>query len=133
MSIYTINAGTALTGSVYTIQNFYSVATSSNTPDFNPKTNSVLGTNSQTATINVTNSGYSPQNITLKKDVPVKLNLVTNQVENCSRSFTIPSLNIEKLLPETGTTTIEFTPNKEGLLTFACSMGMYTGKFNIIN
>lgn len=129
MSLYTINSGIALTGSVYTFQNFYSVATKQNLQGGT----AVLGSSSQVATLNVSDAGYTPNNITLKKDVPVTLNLITDHVENCSRSFTIPSLNIEKLLPETGTTTIEFTPKKEGLLAFACSMGMYTGNFNVVN
>ncbi len=129
MSLYTVNSGIALTGSIYTAQNFWSAATKQN---LNGGT-AVLGTTSQIATLNVSDSGYSPQNITLKKGVPVTLNLITDHVENCSRSFTIPSLNIEKLLPETGTSTIEFTPQETGSLTFACSMGMYTGNFNVVN
>jgi len=129
MSLYTINSGVTLTGSVYTAQNFYAVATKQNLEGGT----SVLNATYQVATLNVTNSGYTPQNITLKKDVPVTLNLITNNVKNCTRSFAIPSLNIEKLLPETGTTTIEFTPKKEGLIAFACSMGMYTGNFNVVN
>ena len=129
MSIYTVNSGVALTGSVYTIQNFYDVATKKNLDGGT----AVLGSSSQIATLNVSNKGYSPHNITLKKDVPVKLNLVTSDVDNCNRSFTIPKLKLEKLLPETGTTTIEFTPKETGLLAFSCSMGMYTGNFNVVN
>ena len=118
-------------GSVYTIQNFYQVATKKTTDD--PNNKYVLGDKIQTVTINVSNSGYNPKNITLKKDVLTRLKLITNNVESCSRAFTIPSLRIEKILPETGETIIEFTPKKEGPLAFACSMGMYTGNFNIIN
>lgn len=132
MSIYSINTGVAVMGSVYTIQNFYQAATKTNTQD-TQNDNYVLGDNIQTVTINVSNSGYSPKNITLKKGVPAKIKLVTNNVQSCSRAFTIPSLNIEKILPQTGESTIEFTPNKEGLLAFACSMGMYTGNFNVVN
>ncbi len=131
MSIYSINTGMAVMGSVYTIQNFYQAATMQ-TPS-SPNNNYVLGDNTQSVTINVSNSGYSPKNITLKKGIPTKIKLITNNVQSCSRAFTIPSLNIEKLLPETGTSTIEFTPEKTGLLSFACSMGMYTGNFNVVN
>ncbi len=129
MSIYTTNSGVALTGSVYTIQNFYNTATKKNMQN----ETSILGSSAQTTTINVNNYGYNPKNITLKKGIPVKLNLVTTNVESCSRSFTIPSLNIQRLLPKSGTTTIEFTPTKLGLLAFSCSMGMYTGNFNVVN
>jgi len=133
MSIYTINSGVAVMGSVYTIQNFYQAAvhpevlgtTGSDKPNLN---NGV-----QEVTINVGNYGYSPANITLKKDIPVKLKLITTNVQSCSRSFTIPGLKIQKLLPQTGETIIEFTPKNNGPLAFSCSMGMYTGRFNVIN
>lgn len=133
MSIYSINAGIGLTGSPYTIQNFYQAAISSVIPGSDPESRSVLGNNIQTATINVFSTGYSPRNITLKKGVPAKITLITDKVYSCASSFTIPALNINKLLPATGKSTIEFTPTSTGPLAFSCSMGMYTGRFNIIN
>jgi len=134
MSIYSINAGAGLMGSPYTIQNFVEAAKAPSTNNLAPiTTNSILGDNVQTTTLNVSNSGYTPKNITLKKGVLTKLKLITDNVQSCSRSFTIPSLNINKLLPETGETTLEFTPKETGPLAFSCSMGMYTGRFNIIN
>lgn len=129
MSIYSINAGVGLMGSIYTIQNFIEAAKTNPAPT----NNAVLGDKIQSITINVTNSGYTPANITLKKGVLTKLTLITNNVASCSRSFTIPSLNIQKLLPSTGQETIEFIPEETGPLAFSCSMGMYTGRFNVIN
>ena len=135
MSIFSINTGIAVMGSPYTIQNFWQVAT----PSLRISTNSGAEAfsnqqgNTQEITISVTNSGYTPANITLKKGVLTKLKLITNNVQSCSRAFTIPGLNLQKILPETGETIIEFTPESEGPLAFSCSMGMYTGKFNIIN
>lgn len=129
MSIYTVNAGIGLMGSPYTIQNFIEAAKA--TPsDANA---AILGDKVQTVTINVENSGYSPTNITLKKGVLARIKLITNNVQSCSRSFTIPALNLQRLLPSTGESTIEFTPQETGPLAFSCSMGMYTGRFNIIN
>jgi len=133
MSIYSINNGVGLTGSVYTIQNFYQVATNSSLRGGNPTWQSSIINGVQSATITVTNSGYTPQIITLKKDIPVRLTLNTIDVQSCSRSFTIPALNIQKLLPQSGQTIIEFTPHDLGPLAFSCSMGMYTGRFNVIN
>ncbi len=131
MSIYSINAGASLMGSIYTIQNFWEVAVGVDRDQ--PVNNSVLGDKVQTATISVTNSGYTPTNINLRKGVLTQLKLLTTDVKNCSRSFTIPGLNLQKLLPETGETTIEFTPENLGPLAFTCSMGMYTGRFNIVD
>jgi len=137
MSIYSINAGIGLMGSVYTIQNFIEAATTSpshSRPDRESiQITSELGEKYQEATITVDNSGYSPTSINLKKGIPAKIKLITNNVQSCSRSFTIPGLNIQKLLPSTGETIIEFTPDEVGPLAFSCSMGMYTGRFNIIN
>lgn len=136
MSIYSVNAGAGLMGSPYTIQNFVEAAA---TPpvgvgrDRPDSTNSVLGNNIQTASITVFDSGYSPRNITLKKGVPAKITISTNAVSSCVRAFSIPALNIQKLLPSTGKTVVEFTPTRTGPLAFSCSMGMYTGRFNIIN
>ena len=133
MSIYTVNNGIGLTGSVYTIQNFYQAAVNPNLlSDANVK-GAKIENGFQTALITANNSGYAPQVITLKKDIPVRLTLKTVNVQSCSRSFTIPALNIQKLLPESGETIIEFTPKTLGSLAFSCSMGMYTGRFNIIN
>ncbi len=131
MSVYTINAGAGLMGSVYTLQNFWQAATSSSTAT--PTNIAILGDKVQTVTINVSNYAYTPNSITLKRGVLAKIKLITNNVQSCSRSFTIPALNIQKLLPETGETIIEFTPDKVGPLAFSCSMGMYTGRFNVIN
>jgi sulfite exporter TauE/SafE len=127
MAVYSINNGIGLTGSVYTIQNFIEAAQN------RPADDSILGANVQTAVITVTNGGYTPQVISLKKDIPVQLTLKTIDVQSCSRSFTIPALNIQRLLPESGETVIEFTPTDLGPLAFSCSMGMYTGRFNVIN
>lgn len=136
MSIYSVNSGIAVMGSPYTLQNFYSVATSPSlriSARGGAEAISAQEGNVQEITITVTNSGYSPRNVTLKKGVATKLKLITKNVQSCSRAFTIPALNIEKLLPETGESIIEFTPTKTGPLAFSCSMGMYTGLFNVIN
>lgn len=130
-AIMSINGGMGLTGSVYTLQNFYKAAT---TPISAIEPGSVAGVTDgvQEATITVRSNGYSSSVSTLKKDVPVRLTLVTNRTGGCARAFTIPDLRISKILPETGTEIIEFTPKKTGRLAYSCSMGMYTGQFTVI-
>lgn len=44
----------------------------------------------------------------------------------------IPKLNIRKNL-KAGENIIEFTPKEAGRLVFSCSMGMYTGVFNVVD
>jgi heme/copper-type cytochrome/quinol oxidase subunit 2 len=129
MGIISINSGQVLRGSVHTIQNYWKVAfeSSSEIGNLAPVNSGV-----QEATINVTSGGYKANVSTLKLGVPVKLTLVTNGVAGCARAFTIPAFNLFKMLPQTGTETMEFTPAKTGLLTYTCSMGMYSGSFNVI-
>ena len=82
--------------------------------------------------INVQNNGYTPRNFSVKVNQLVNLKLITQGTYSCASVFTIPSLNITKVLPPVGTSDVTFTPTKTGLLTFACGMGMYTGTINVV-
>jgi sulfite exporter TauE/SafE len=129
MGIVSINSGQILRGSAQTLQNYWAVMTGSNSI---AQAGSVEG-GVQNVTINVTSRGYRSDVNTLKLGTPVKLTLIANNVTTCAKTFSIPNYNIFKMLPQNGTETIEFTPTKTGLLTYTCSMGMYTGTFNVIN
>jgi sulfite exporter TauE/SafE len=75
------------------------------------------------------NSGYSPRLLHARADTPITLNLLTDQTYSCARSFVIPALGVEKLLPSTGTETISIPSQSSGtVMSFTCSMGMYTGE-----
>ena len=128
IGILSINSGQILRGSAHTLQNYWRVI-------------GVTATEVRAATLNkgkqevhiaVTNGGYTTDVNTLKAGVPVQLTLNSEDVRSCARAFTIPDLNYFKVLPENGTEVIEFTPMKTGLLTYTCSMGMYTGSFNVV-
>ncbi len=122
MGIISINSGQVLRGSVQTLQNYWIVM-------FGQSETAKLG---NIVNIAVTSSGYKADVNTVKVGVPVKLILTTNNVTSCARAFTIPSINYFKLLPISGTETVEFTPTKIGRLTYTCSMGMYSGYLNVI-
>ena len=78
--------------------------------------------------INVQNSGYSPAQVRAPADQPIQLVLTTNNTQSCSRSFMIPALGIQQLLPTTGEKTLNIPAQKAGsILRFTCSMGMYNG------
>lgn len=133
LALISINTGQILRGSVHNFQNYWLVLTGS--LDKQNTTSNVANINSagkQDVVINVFNSGYQSNVKTLKSGVAVNLKLITNNTRGCSRAFTIPEYNISKVLPETGTTTVEFTPTKKGRLTYTCSMGMYTGYFDVL-
>lgn len=128
MGIISINSGQVLRGSVHTFQNYWRVAfETDDTGDAAPIIDGY-----QIVKITVTTHGYETNVKKLKAGIPAKLILSTSSVAGCSRAFTIPDYNVSKVLPTTGTETIEFTPEKLGNLNYTCSMGMYSGYFDII-
>jgi len=76
----------------------------------------------------VTNKGYSPRVIRVKKGVPVELE-IENPLKNnsCLSTFMIPDFNINNVNLKEGTTKLSFTPDKTGEYTFSCGMKMYKG------
>jgi len=92
------------------------------------RANPTGATRASVVTIIVANRGYSPRTSHAKPDQPLKLALVTKNTGGCARAFVVPSLGIQKVLPTTGTTTIEVPAQPAGSkLFYSCSMGMYSG------
>lgn len=125
--ILSINGGVVLTGSSYTLQNYWKAATNS----FSASSEGTFVDGVQEVTIQVTSRGYTTPVNTLKANVPVRLRLVTHNALGCARAFTIPDLGISKVLPGTGDEMVEFTPTRTGTLVYSCSMGMFTGQFTV--
>lgn len=96
----------------------------------NPQVVEIVEVNGDTEVIQIQaqNYGYSPNLVYAKANKPVQLELVTQNTSSCSRAFTIPSLNIFKVLPASGKTVIALPSQEKGELNFTCSMGMYSGK-----
>lgn len=127
-AVLSINGGVGLTGSPYTFQNFYRAATTS-IDELSSGTRAPLVNGMQDVTVVVEARGYTASATILKRGIPVRVTLTTNNTLGCARAFTIPDFGISKVLPVTGRETIEFTPQKAGRLGYSCSMGMYTGAF----
>lgn len=87
---------------------------------------------SQEYQIQISGSGYSPNYVKVKKGLPVKITLVSNNSYGCALAFRIPSLGITKNLKPTDTQIIEFTSKEIGQIPFNCSMGMYRGIIDVI-
>jgi sulfite exporter TauE/SafE len=130
-AVISLNSAMGLLGSPHTIQNYLKVVTGNVKSERTIKAD--INSGFQEVTIYVKNNGYTSDITTLKLGVPVKLKIITDNIYSCSRAFTIPAFNISKILPATGEEIIEFTPNKLGRLAYSCSMGMYTGSFNVVN
>ncbi len=141
LGLWTVNGGLALAGSPLAMQNIaarfsneQANASKDGRISFTPKTSGAFGAVDgavQEVTMEVRSDGYYPSTTQLKKGVPVRLTLKTDETQGCARVFVIPSLKFRKILPESGTEVIEFTPMKAGPLNFTCTMGMYTGRFYV--
>jgi plastocyanin domain-containing protein len=70
--------------------------------------------------------GYTPRVTTAKADMPTIVRVVTRGTFDCSSALTIPGIGYRKMLPPSGNTDIELSPQKIGTsLQGVCSMGMY--------
>jgi plastocyanin domain-containing protein len=72
--------------------------------------------------------GYDPDVIVVKKGVPVKIDFYRDETTDCSEEIVFGDFGIRKSLPAYKTTSIEFTPEKEGEYQFTYGMGMMRGK-----
>ncbi len=136
LGILTINASLVLMDSPLAIQNLiasFPIQIEIGNPEANNSSLNVAKVvgGVQNFDINVKPNGYSPNTIQIKAGIPVKLNLKTNGNYACTSIFKIPQLGITKELPPTGTSTVEFTAQNPGRLTWTCSMGMYRGVIDV--
>lgn len=76
--------------------------------------------------------GYGPAHFTIKKGVPVLWKIKSINQYTCAAYILMPDAGISKPLVA-GENSIEFTPNKTGIMHFTCSMGMYSGYFTVID
>ena len=79
----------------------------------------------QKVVIGMKNFNYYPNTVTVQSGKPVRIYLDETAV-GCFRSFMIRDFGVAKYL-KTPNDYVEFTPNKKGTFSFACSMGMGTG------
>lgn len=78
-------------------------------------------------------TGFTPSNTQIKANEASILRVKTNNTVDCSSTLVIPSLNISKALPSTGSTDIEIPSQKSGTtLNFTCGMGMYKGELKVV-
>jgi plastocyanin domain-containing protein len=87
---------------------------------------------SRVITLSVTEKGYEPTPITLKKDEPVKLVVTRKTEQTCATELVMKDYGIDTKLPLNTPVEIAFTPNKSGTLTYGCAMGqMISGTFMV--
>ena len=79
---------------------------------------------------------YTPSEVTVKKNVPVVLQLTSL---DRTHGFAIPSLNLRADIPAGKTTELKFTPQKSGEIKFYCDVfcgdghDNMEGKFKVVD
>lgn len=96
------------------------------------ETNVVLEDGVQIARMDQLAGGYSPNRFVVQKGVPVKWLIDGKETRSCASFLVLPKLGIRKSL-KLGENVIEFTPSNVGELRFSCSMGMYSGRFVVVD
>ena len=86
----------------------------------------------QTIEMEANGLGFAPTRFTLLRGVPVKWVINATQVTNCNHRIVVPSLKLEFDI-KPGRQTIEFTPEKTGVIPWSCWMGMMRGEFVVVD
>lgn len=90
-----------------------------------PKTR--LPGKAQSATVTLTDKGYQPRSLKLRRGIPARVTFIRKIEETCGKAIAIPQYNIRRELPLNEPVVLEFTPNKAGEFNFTCGMGMLRG------
>lgn len=123
-AFYTFNSGLALVGAS---GNVFGNQDSQKGQVKSVKTNVA----EQVVEMHVTNAGFSPSVLHIKKGVPVRWVIKGDNVTSCTSKIIIPSLGISQAI-SSGDNVVNFTPpDKVGEIPFSCWMGMVRGKFII--
>jgi hypothetical protein len=118
LGIFNIQYGLVLTGSETT----KAASAESNAVAAEMQSDGAL----QRITMKVVELEYTPHQFTVKQGVPVQWWIDGSQAAGCGRVLLAPQLGIRKLLSDSSTTLITFTPKAPGDYAFNCGMGMMT-------
>ena len=140
LGIIMLNRGLALTGTGYDITSMVS-KTQNSFLKFESSTTSGSATvnipgaqvaelkgNYQEIRMDVTYRGWQPNKFVLQKGVPVKWIINGKEISGCNNAIQVPSYNLNFPIKRGGQI-IEFTPDKEGVVSWSCWMGMIRGSF----
>lgn len=125
LSLFNISNGANLTGWKPALKRNIGAEESVNDP------NVTLENGVQIVKMDQLAGGYKPNRFTIKKGIPVKWIINSKKPDSCAASILAPKIGVKKFL-ELGENIIEFTPKETGEIKFSCTMGMYTGKFIVV-
>ena len=72
--------------------------------------------------------GFTPDLIVVRRGKPVRLHFYRDETARCSDDIVIRDFQIQKPLLPYRTTSVEFTPDREGEYEFTCGEGMAKGR-----
>jgi plastocyanin domain-containing protein len=78
--------------------------------------------------ITVTEKGFEPAAVTVSAGQPVTLVVTRATAQTCATDLVMPAQGIHRPLPLGQAVEITFTPEKAGVLDYACAMDMFKGK-----
>src|SRR3954464_1907373 len=81
----------------------------------------------RTVEMSVTDKGFEPEKIEVKKGEPVHLVVTRKPEATCATEIAIKDLGIKKRLPVNKGVAIDFTPQKSGEVRYVCGMDMIGG------
>jgi len=77
--------------------------------------------------MSVTERGFEPQNVRVKKGEPVTLIITRKTNSTCATEVVIDEYAINTKLPLNTPVTVNFTPSKSGMLKYGCAMQKMIG------
>ena len=78
----------------------------------------------RTVELSVTEKGFEPTPIQVKKDEPLKLVITRKTEHTCANEIVIKDYGITQELPLNTPVEVSFTPTRSGTLKYGCGMGM---------
>lgn len=81
----------------------------------------------QTVALAVTEQGFTPERVKVKKSEPVTLVITRKTDKTCATAINIPDYGIQRELPLNQAVTVNFSPKKTGEIKYVCGMGMPGG------
>jgi len=77
--------------------------------------------------MNVTDRGFEPNRIEVKKGEPIHLAVTRKTDATCAKELVIKDAGLRKELPLNKPVAFDFTPDKAGEMTYICGMNMISG------
>ena len=87
----------------------------------------------KTVRINISQQGYAPAYVRVKRGQTVRLVFYRADQNNCGEELVFPALNIKREIPVRRPVVVTLTPRRTGEISFACGMDMYRGKILVTN